>query len=56
MRQGQLMRQLGPPPSLRFLETRSELELNVGEVKALLQEYVWLSTAMRATPHELLAR
>ena len=33
----------GPPPSLRFLETRSVVELTVGEVADLLEEFKWLS-------------
>ena len=49
MRRRQLELELGPPPSLRFLETRSVLELTVGDVSSLLKEYHWLSRALRET-------
>ena len=39
-----------PPPSLRFLETRSVNELTVGDVAAMLEEYRWLSRALRPPP------
>lgn len=44
----------GPPPSLRFLETRSVVELTVGEVADLLEEFKWLSRwAKRFPPQHL---
>jgi hypothetical protein len=49
VRQRQAVRRFGAPPSLRFLETRSVVELTMGEVGDLLQEYQWLSRALRHT-------
>ena len=46
MRRRQLVCERGPVPSLRFLETRSVLELTMGEVAELLEEYKWLSQAL----------
>ena len=46
MRRRQLLCERGPVPSLRFLHTRSVLELNMGEVGQLLEEYKWLSQAL----------
>ena len=40
------MRELGPPPSLRYLDVRSLSELTVGDVRQLLTEYSWLSRAL----------
>jgi len=40
-----LLREIGPPPKLSFLETRSVTELSIGEVRTLLAEYQWLSRA-----------
>ena len=37
--------QLGPPPALRFLNARSLSELTIGDMRALLAEYQWLSRA-----------
>ena len=45
VRRAQIIRRLGPPPSLRFLQTRSVAELTVGDVRELLAEYQWLSRA-----------
>jgi len=48
MRRRQLLRELAtPPPSLRFLETRSVLELTMGDIASLHEEYRWLSHALR---------
>ena len=38
---------LGAPPMLRFLRTRSVDELTIGEVSQLLDEYKWLSSALQ---------
>ena len=45
----------GPPPSLRFLETRSVVELNVGEVADLLEEFKWLSAWSKRFPPQHLS-
>ena len=48
VRRRQMARELGDEPTLRFLETRSVLDLTVGDVAGLLEEYKWLSSALRA--------
>ena len=48
-RRRQIIRELGPPPSLRFLDCRSVSELTMGEVRALFAEYVWLCRALPDT-------
>ena len=48
VRRRQMARELGEEPTLRFLETRSVLDLTVGDVAGLLEEYKWLSSALRA--------
>ena len=45
----------GPPPSLRFLETRSVVELTVGEVADLLEEFKWLSRWSKTFPPQHLS-
>ena len=47
-RRRQIFRQLGPAPSLRFLECRTVADLTIGDVRQLLTEYAWLSRALPA--------
>lgn len=42
-----LIRELGPPPSLRYIDVRSVNELKLGDVEAILEGYKWLSRAFR---------
>lgn len=46
VRRRQVINDLGPPPGLRFLATRSMFELSMGDVADLLEEYKWLSRAV----------
>ena len=47
VRRQQVLRELGPPPQMHFQETRSVVELTMGDVAKLLAEYQWLSHAVR---------
>ena len=45
----QIERELGPAPSLAFLDSRTVQELKMGDIQRLLNEYRWLSRALK--PH-----
>ena len=49
IRRRQIERELGPAPSLAFLDSRTVQELKMGDIQRLLNEYRWLSRALK--PH-----